>query len=159
MDRPRLIRVLRIAWSAWWGLLCVLSIGLWVRSYWRSDTISFPIASTRSLSLGAVHGVFYSEYIHWNDEAPAPQFEFESERISAETPEFLAARPSFEWDMSQGGDGDSLSVSLPYWLPVVLSAATALVPVVVRRFSLRTLFVAMTLIAAGLGMVVLLAAN
>src|SRR5262245_33287233 len=35
MDRPRLIRGLRIAWSAWWGILCVLLVVLWVRSYWR----------------------------------------------------------------------------------------------------------------------------
>ena len=40
-DRPRLIRGLRIAWSVWWGILCVLLIVLWVRSYWRFDRVSF----------------------------------------------------------------------------------------------------------------------
>src|SRR5215470_10879815 len=33
MNRPRLIRGLRIAWNIWWGILCVLLIWLWVRSY------------------------------------------------------------------------------------------------------------------------------
>src|SRR5262245_34023427 len=33
MIRPRLIRGLRIAWSAWWGVLCVLLLVLWVRSF------------------------------------------------------------------------------------------------------------------------------
>ena len=33
MNRPRLIRGLRIAWSVWWGILCVLLVVLWVRSY------------------------------------------------------------------------------------------------------------------------------
>ena len=37
MNRPRLIRGLRIAWSVWWGILCVLLIVLWVRSYWWVD--------------------------------------------------------------------------------------------------------------------------
>jgi hypothetical protein len=26
MNRPRLIRGLRIAWSVWWGILCVLLV-------------------------------------------------------------------------------------------------------------------------------------
>ena len=28
MNRPRLIRGLRIAWSVWWGILCVLLGGV-----------------------------------------------------------------------------------------------------------------------------------
>src|SRR5262245_37831314 len=34
MDRPRLTRGLRIAWSVWWGILCVLLVVLWMRSYY-----------------------------------------------------------------------------------------------------------------------------
>src|SRR5262245_28132824 len=41
MDRPRLIRGLRIAWSVWWGIVCVLLVVLWVRSYWRWDGIAY----------------------------------------------------------------------------------------------------------------------
>src|SRR5262245_15555907 len=33
MDRPRLIRGLRIAWSVACGILCVLLVVLWVSSY------------------------------------------------------------------------------------------------------------------------------
>ena len=40
MTRPRLIRGLRIAWSVWWGILFVLLIVLWVRSYWRMDIVA-----------------------------------------------------------------------------------------------------------------------
>jgi len=32
-------RKLRIAWSAGWGVVAVLLCALWVRSYWLSDTI------------------------------------------------------------------------------------------------------------------------
>jgi hypothetical protein len=47
MYRPRLIRGLRIAVSAVCGILCVLLIVLWVRSYWWFDIIYYrPTAST-----------------------------------------------------------------------------------------------------------------
>src|SRR4051794_2870734 len=32
-------RKLRIAWSMFWGLACVLLIVLWVRSYWWNERI------------------------------------------------------------------------------------------------------------------------
>src|SRR5262245_46484708 len=34
MNRQRLFRTLRIAWSVAFGILCLLLIVLWVRSYW-----------------------------------------------------------------------------------------------------------------------------
>ena len=40
MDRPRLIRGLRIAWSVVCGILGVLLIVLWVRSYWRVEKLN-----------------------------------------------------------------------------------------------------------------------
>ena len=33
-------RKLRIAWSVAWGIVAVLLVALWVRSYWRLDTLS-----------------------------------------------------------------------------------------------------------------------
>jgi hypothetical protein len=35
-------RKLRIAWSVGWGVLCLLLVALWVRSYWWRDTYSGP---------------------------------------------------------------------------------------------------------------------
>jgi hypothetical protein len=49
MDRPRLIRSLRIAVSAVCGILCLLLIVLWVRSYWWLDIISGPVANNWTL--------------------------------------------------------------------------------------------------------------
>jgi hypothetical protein len=34
-------RKLRIAWSVFWGLACVLLIVLWVRSYWILNSLDF----------------------------------------------------------------------------------------------------------------------
>src|SRR5262245_40931623 len=66
MDRPRLIRGLRIAWSVAGWILCVLLIALWVRSYWWADTFSFPITSTHLLGVGSDQGgmtAIKSEYV------------------------------------------------------------------------------------------------
>src|SRR5262245_45981544 len=40
MERTKVIRSLRIAWSVWWGILGVLLVVLWVRSYWFSDVLT-----------------------------------------------------------------------------------------------------------------------
>src|SRR5262245_28922021 len=49
MDRPRLIRGLRIAWSVWWGILCVLLVAMWVRSYQRIDDVATGVIKLTSL--------------------------------------------------------------------------------------------------------------
>jgi hypothetical protein len=50
MDRPRLIRGLRIAWRVAWGILCVLLVVLWVRSYWWEDLLHLRITKTHILT-------------------------------------------------------------------------------------------------------------
>src|SRR5262245_39946902 len=49
MDRPRLIRGLGIAWSVWWGILGVLLVVLWVRSFRTMD--DFRLAALRVQSM------------------------------------------------------------------------------------------------------------
>lgn len=36
-------RKLRVTWSAVCGIICLLLIALWVRSYWWFDHLQFPI--------------------------------------------------------------------------------------------------------------------
>jgi hypothetical protein len=38
---------LRIAWAVVCGIVCVLLIALWVRSYWWWDSVVIPIAGSR----------------------------------------------------------------------------------------------------------------
>jgi hypothetical protein len=49
----RRFRKLRIAWSVGWGVVCLLLIALWVRSYWWTDSIwrYTPTGGTRIDSL------------------------------------------------------------------------------------------------------------
>src|SRR5262245_50074032 len=56
MARRQITLWLRMAWSVWWGILCVLLVVLWVRSNWRIDSLvadspgaeMFVIVSSRS---------------------------------------------------------------------------------------------------------------
>jgi hypothetical protein len=56
MDRPRIIRLLRIAFSAACGIVCLLLIALWVRSYWHEDTINGSFSNNAGFSCVAMGG-------------------------------------------------------------------------------------------------------
>src|SRR5262245_45649718 len=43
-------RKLRIAWSVGWGLVAVLLVVLWVRSYWRIDMYATPIGRVNCIA-------------------------------------------------------------------------------------------------------------
>jgi hypothetical protein len=49
----------------------------------------------------------------------------------------------------------SFQLGIPYWLLVIAAAAFGASPWCLRRFSLRTLLIATTLVAVGLGVVVM----
>ncbi len=55
MTRPGLIRGLRIAGTAFFGVLCVLLIVFWVRSTWSVEKIMFDIAG-RPCTIGSLPG-------------------------------------------------------------------------------------------------------
>src|SRR3954447_118615 len=52
-------RKLRIAWSVFWGLACVLLVVLWVRSYWYHDSACDHISGTQGLELYSLRGKTY----------------------------------------------------------------------------------------------------
>ena len=49
-------RKLRIAWSAWWSIACVLLLVLWVRSYFRADLATVAWSSNRAIQLNSSIG-------------------------------------------------------------------------------------------------------
>jgi hypothetical protein len=74
---------------------------------------------------------------------------------------FCCARnPSYTWNnadssaffasINQWGPGD-IAFRFPFWFPVVITMALAAAPWLRWRFSLRTLLVATTLVAVGMG--------
>ena len=145
MDRPRLIRGLRIAVSAVFGILCVLLIMLWVRSYWVSDRIHVPTFGSQSLT--SVRGTFSvsvgrETFQGWG-------WEWTSTTVKLMMP---VVGPGRSW--SYHSDQLHTYLVFPHRFLVLIFAILAAVPWVRWKFSLRTLLVATTIIAVVLGLVV-----
>ena len=141
-------RKLRIAWSVWWGVMAVLMVVLWVRSYSRLTTWQFLTTPQIRYYLHSVDGTlaiqcWYREFI---SKELVPMFR-KSDMSWLTTNAGLSVR---------GTPGLGIeSVSISYWLLTVATGALATMPwLPIWRFSLRTLLIATTLVAVVLGAVV-----
>jgi hypothetical protein len=148
MNRPRLIRGLRIAWSVWWGILCVLLVVLWVRSYSMIDNLycNAPgCCRITGLSFEGSLMLIIRVGADAND-----GWRFSVNRLGG-----VAGRlpEGFELEVDDLG----IVSGAPHWFAVVVTAVLATatsITQIKRSFSLRTLLIATTLIAVVLGVVV-----
>jgi hypothetical protein len=137
---------LRIGWSIVFGVMCVLLIALWVRSYWWQDIFQLGNGRALASSLGSLQTCAVSVG-------------------AALEPRWILTTSQQLWPGSSKysflGIGYSPGpfwpgVIIPDWLPILLFAVLAAVPWINRvnwHFSLRTLLIAMTLVAVVLGLV------
>jgi hypothetical protein len=132
-------RKLRIAWSVAWGIVAMVLIALWVRSYKYLDSAQLlsghPVSSVRGrILIGRQVGL-----------APlVPNAPIPNRRMG------IVSRPLIAFNVTFGGAG----VALPFWSATLLSAVMMSAFWFPDRFSLRTLLIATTLVAAGLGLIV-----
>ena len=158
MNRPRLTTALRIAFSATCLIVCVLLIALWVRSYWCSDTVWGHLPPRISLSVNEICGDVIIK--------AGPTARDEEGGWAAESSELndylrIALQSHIRANTSAGfGILDERPISwivfLPIWSLMVLAASIGLAPWIrwSKRFSLRTLLIATTLVAVVLGLIV-----
>jgi len=141
------LRYLRIAFSAMCGVVCLLLIVLWVRSYWQCDMVQYEDWS-ESRGVNSQNGILLVDKIYqkgkgrwWFGSDPA---EFRAD---------LKSQLSVYW---YEGNGDLLgpSVTIPHWLIVLFFVGLGIAPWTARRYSLRTLLVLTTGIAVLLGILV-----
>ena len=137
MDRPRILRLLRIAFSAGCGIVCLLLIVLWVRSYGHIDRIH-------------VHRIRMA--MSWNGGLWFGDGEFDVSKVHSKSRydigsvSFRTYVADYEWV----GGGQRI----PYWLLVTIPISLAAVSWLPWRFSLRTLLLITTLAAVLLGAIV-----
>jgi hypothetical protein len=120
------------------GILCVLLIGLWVRSYWQFDILDnlyghrIDVMRGKLVLRERVQPLF----------GPIPS----APPVSAATFRFLDALTSTS----------AVVASVRLWILVVIGSLLAAAPWIPwrKRFSLRTLLIAITLVAVGLGLAV-----
>ena len=154
MNRPRLIRSVRIAMSVVFGMLCVILLALWVRCYWRIDTLWGPITDHGQLAIVSMQGQV-SVGVNFNG-GSAP-WSIVSGTLYAPWRNawaiLLPRRDALGFALVS--DSNNLGVTLPYWFIVLTTAILARLPWVPwsKRFSLRTLLIAITLSAVVLGLV------
>jgi hypothetical protein len=142
-------RKLRIAWSVFWGLACVLLIMLWVRSYKRTETVSKTNKNLISTTFESGYGLAY--FIRSDDSDVVFGNPFE-----------VAEESGWKYSSVQGpphklgwkSDAKLLIVPVPYWCPLLFATAFTTAPWLLWRFSLRTLLIATTLVAMLLGLIV-----
>jgi hypothetical protein len=150
-----MLRRLQITFSVTCGVICLLLIVLWVRSYWRCDIAMgqsstsirsyFVLGSVRGfLAIGAEPGFSSLRKVtDWDFDSYPPDYH---ERLPE--PTYLG------FHFARYASHSVLFV--PYWFPVVMTVSWAVIPWVPwsRRFSIRTLLIATTLLALMLGAIV-----
>src|SRR5687768_8698179 len=125
-----MVRKLRMAWSVGCGIVCVLLIALWVRSYYRTDYIRQPLCMPYMLKVYSQRGLFIPEVEnspnrqsfkgHWFVSQPSPDPDA-WRTIDAE----IRA-----WKRLPTG-----ALILPYWFLSLAAAIFAAVPWVNRNCS------------------------
>jgi hypothetical protein len=148
-----MLKYLRIAVTAVGLTACVLLVALWVRSYWRLDGISMPITTTRKVEVwsgGARVEFRMADY--GGPSGPSSRWNVVS-LSRQEVLDYVKAagikRETRYFGRTQSG------FLLPIWLFVLVAITMATAALLPWQFSLRTLLIAMTLVAVGLGVIVI----
>ena len=143
-------RKLRTAWSVGWGVACLLLIALWVRSHWWCDLLAYTKGQTY-VAVAAGRGIACFRWTTWQPSVTV------GNKLGWELlggpPETAASNlKPLEWRQTKHPSMVSdLLISFPCWFCVTFFATLAAAPWLHWRFSLRTLLIAITLVAGGLG--------
>jgi hypothetical protein len=116
-----MLRKLRIVFSVLCGMVCLLLIVLWGRSYWKYDGVSRFDANQVLTSLDSRIGRLTFAQIDYTTISPV-RMETHGWRWEGNQPltEFGgdAPTPSFEWSREKFG----FAAVIPHWFPVIIFA-------------------------------------
>jgi len=139
-------RNLRIAWFATCGILALMSLMLWVRSYTWGDRVWGRFSDLTGFVLSSYEGriQLYVERLAgifpW-------RIDFAEPIEQTGPPNYF---PPLEFPLSRFAS----FWAVPYWILFPVFSALAIAPCFRPRFSLRTLLIATTLAAVVLGLIV-----
>ena len=140
-----MLKYLRIAVTALCLAACVLLVALWVRSYWRFDVVQGELTKGRFGRAASYSGGVFLGSTDFNG-LSAEFRKWDGVSIPAEDGEHL-------WKTSML-PREGISVVVPHGVLLLLFVTAAALPWIQCRFSLRTLLIATTLVAAGLAFAV-----
>jgi hypothetical protein len=143
-----MLKYLRIVLTALCLTACVLLVALWVRSYRWTDVVTFR---TKDFDIGADSVAGGTGVYLYVESGRAIERGFFYERHDqTDWPDMPP--PDRTWQFQVETTPYEIFASLPHWFYLALASMIAVVPWV--RFSLRTLLIATTLAAVGLGFIV-----
>jgi hypothetical protein len=141
-------RKLRITWTVFCGIACVLLIVLWVRSYWWVDTMDYESAIT-TVSIDPSWGTTSIMLNSSSYRTLRTGWHFERNAIgSFEKPDVTLFGFCWIW---QSEDGIFVA-GVPHWLSASAVGAFCYLPWMHWRFSRRALLIGTTLIAVLLAL-------
>lgn len=150
----------RIAFSALCGILCLLLIALWGRSYWWADSVRVPISRTKVLNFYSTKGwltllssLGQPRNATWRINHQSQETIRKSEQAAIASGATVVHRiPSLGWHRPH--------FDLPHALVALLLAGSSVAPLLPysRRFRLKTLLIAVTILSLLLGFITYLAA-
>jgi hypothetical protein len=153
-----MLHYLRIAVTALSVTACVLLIALWVRSYWRVDSLRIG-SEERVVAIDSREGRFYLSASTTGGANLQPYL-----RNPKPTESQVVLLRNLHESENALGFGfyqdlrfiNTSTLVLRYWLLVIVTAVGAAAPWIPwsRRFSLRTLLIATTLVAVALAAIV-----
>jgi hypothetical protein len=155
-------RNLRIAFSTLGGVAGMLLIALWVRSYSWRDAVIAPVTSTTAIGWQSIQGhMAFSVITDPNFVVSTMRGPWDRHTMSVQQWERLSkglqrsSRRAFPSLIFRKFAVTNNTVAIPYWFLAFLAVAFTAAPWFAwsRRFSLRLLFVAMTLVAGILGLI------
>jgi hypothetical protein len=150
----RLDRGIRIAASVTCWIVCGLLIMLWVRSYWWSDTVMGP-TKTRLIRFESRRGQVGA--VATNRILPAQQWTWISRPTNLALRDVLTVifpRQRF-LGFNSIWNSKVVGLAVPLWFLVLLTGALSAAPWInwSKRFRLRTMLIAVTLIAFVLALI------
>jgi hypothetical protein len=166
MNRPRLIRGIKITWTAICGIAwsvvcaiaCVLVVALWLRSYWRADGYSVAISKFTFVGIASSRGAIKPFRVDNGGGASFGTWQIDNDAIEGKVNYQVATLPSYRGAFGFGvrrESSNSLSqVVVPHWFCAIAAGALATFPWLPYRFTLRTLLIATSLVAVALSLVI-----
>jgi hypothetical protein len=153
-------RKLRIAWSVGCGILCLLLILLWVRSYWWFDILYYRLGASTMFGVTSEEGAIRFQDCSRIIGAMPRGWLRDRTWHGGYPPSDIATGPLFK-QVFRGFERQSRStrhdtLQVPHWFFVLIASVGGAAPWIhwSRRFSLRTLLITTTLVAALLGAIV-----
>ena len=145
-------RKLRIAWSVAWGLVAVLLVTSWIRSYEFNDVLQGSFGRGSGFAITSLEG----------------RINLTTMAVPGSLPWNVSSQPLEDWPRFQiplwppgrqfgiERHADHTHIGARHWFFVAFSMALVATPWLrfLKRFSLRTLLVVTTLVAVVLGAIV-----